>query len=257
MGLSIRPIFSVREDQMDMLEQTFHEGEPICDICGTPQCPQLFHPRVFSRNSGKRIVVCSRHCLDQIKEPIIVNWDCTKTLEEALEDEEWQGAKENKIKKMKQVLIDAGFTQKEIDEIQFDLKLEESPSFKKMLEKTKLEKALLKEVNVKLSNINIVELVYITKEMIEALVDTGIKLYFEQANCYQSCFYICRYLLKSVEPTYLITHETLVDFYEGKRKLSNDSSKLRWEEPCHCPSCNGWRSKESEAEVEKAGIVQG
>jgi hypothetical protein len=80
--------------------------------------------------------------------------------------------------------------------------------------------------NVKLTNQDIVEVAYLTKDLIEAAM--GHKLYFEEANCYSGCFYVCRKLLKVVDGNYLKNHDRLTDFYKDGRELSNDGDKLAW-----------------------------
>lgn len=88
-----------------------------------------------------------------------------------------------------------------------------------------------KEHRVALSNQTIVEMAYLTKEMIEPLIKSREKLFFEQANCYLACFYKCRKLLKLVDQEYLLNeiHKNMVDFYKDGRELSNDWDRLSWE----------------------------
>jgi hypothetical protein len=82
------------------------------------------------------------------------------------------------------------------------------------------------EREVKLSNQQIVEFAYLTKELIE--IALGEKLFFEQANCYFSCYYTIRDLLKQVDDEYLAAHRRLSHFYRGTRELLNDEDRLRW-----------------------------
>ena len=58
-----------------------------------------------------------------------------------------------------------------------------------------------KEKQLTLANQEIIELAYTTKEIIE--YSYGGKLFFEQANCYSSCFYTIRNLLEQVDQKYL------------------------------------------------------
>jgi hypothetical protein len=85
-----------------------------------------------------------------------------------------------------------------------------------------------KECTVKLTNQSIIELAYLTMEALEALIESGQKLFFEQANCYLSCFYTCQRLLKGVDPEYLDYHLDVKDFFREGRELSNDGNRLSW-----------------------------
>jgi hypothetical protein len=85
-----------------------------------------------------------------------------------------------------------------------------------------------KERTVKLTNQSIIELAYLTMEALEALIESGQQLFFEQANCYLSCFYACQRLLKEVDPEYLDYHPDLKDFFREGRELSNTGDRLSW-----------------------------
>ena len=91
-----------------------------------------------------------------------------------------------------------------------------------------LIKTQLREQKVNLSNMSIIDLAYLTKEMIDMCL--GHKLSVEQANCYLKCFYICRELLKQVDPEYLRWHSEVAAFYRDGRELSGDSDRLRWQD---------------------------
>ncbi len=84
---------------------------------------------------------------------------------------------------------------------------------------------------VELSNQDIVEFAYQTKDIIEHVL--GKKLFFEEANCYTACFYKIRRLLKSVDTEYLDLgqHKNLAEFYREGRELSNNWDRLRWVNP--------------------------
>ena len=75
------------------------------------------------------------------------------------------------------------------------------------------------------------EMAYLTKEMIEPLIESRTKLFFEQANCYLARFYGCRKLLRVVDDDYLkgSKHQKLVEFYKDGRELSNNWDRLSWE----------------------------
>jgi hypothetical protein len=81
---------------------------------------------------------------------------------------------------------------------------------------------------VELNNQAIIQLAYLTMETLEPLIDSGNKLFFEQASCYHSCFYICRSLLKKVDPEYLKGHSMVATFFKEGRELSNDWDCLSW-----------------------------
>lgn len=86
-----------------------------------------------------------------------------------------------------------------------------------------------------MTNQSIIEFAYCVKELIEPLIETHVKLAFEQANCYLACFYDCRRLLQTVDSEYLAEHTSLSEFYKDGRELSNDWDKLWWEEKiCNC-----------------------
>jgi hypothetical protein len=78
-----------------------------------------------------------------------------------------------------------------------------------------------------LSNQRIVEMAYLAKDVIDSLI--GKKLTMEAANCYTSCFYTCRRLLKAIDRKYLGKHKDLVEFYKEGRGLANDWDVLAWD----------------------------
>jgi hypothetical protein len=92
---------------------------------------------------------------------------------------------------------------------------------------------------VELTNQDILELAYATKELIEYVF--GAKLFWEQTNCYFANFYTIRRLLKSVDADYLNEHPKIAEFYREGRELSNDWDRLHWESEnltvrnCECP----------------------
>ena len=86
----------------------------------------------------------------------------------------------------------------------------------------------LKEQKIGLTNQNIIELAYLTKDMIEHCC--GKKLSFEGANCYLNCFYTSQRLLRGVDSEYLKKHQSLGDFYREDRRLSNDWDRLYFAE---------------------------
>lgn len=84
------------------------------------------------------------------------------------------------------------------------------------------------EHKVKFDNQQIVELAYICKETIEICTGSHCKLFFEQANCFRSCFRKMRKMLKLVNPQYLKFHSDLEKFYREGRELSTDTDRLNW-----------------------------
>jgi hypothetical protein len=82
------------------------------------------------------------------------------------------------------------------------------------------------EHRVILTNQNIVELAYLTKEMIEPLIKSRKKVVLDQADCYVACFNLCRRLLKNVDCGG--SHQNLKEFYRAERELSNDWDRLSW-----------------------------
>ena len=84
-----------------------------------------------------------------------------------------------------------------------------------------------REHEVRLSNQAIVEMAYLTKDLVEATM--GHKLSWSEANCYLACFYECRKLLKAVDEEYLKKHDRLREFYKDGKELSNDWDRLAWE----------------------------
>ena len=83
----------------------------------------------------------------------------------------------------------------------------------------------MKEKTVTLTNQNIIELGYLTKDMIECVY--GHKLSFEEANCYHSCFYTMRKLLKQADAEYRSGHG-LDEFFFEDRELDNSFDIIRW-----------------------------
>ena len=65
---------------------------------------------------------------------------------------------------------------------------------------------------ITLTNQQIVEIAYLTKEAIEQ----GYTCVFEVANCHQACFYLCQKLIKKVSKPYLSRHRELVEFYKQR-----------------------------------------
>ena len=78
-----------------------------------------------------------------------------------------------------------------------------------------IDKIRLKTKRVKLSNQKIIELAYLIKETLEDM--QGQPMFFEQANCYSSCFHTIRELLKQVDAEYLSRHYPIRDFYQRER----------------------------------------
>lgn len=81
------------------------------------------------------------------------------------------------------------------------------------------------EHDVILSNQAIIEMAYLTKDMIDLTL--GRKLCLEEANCYVGCFVTCRKLLKLVDASY----STLKEFYRDGRDLVNEGNRLTWADP--------------------------
>jgi transcription termination factor NusB len=81
-----------------------------------------------------------------------------------------------------------------------------------------------------LANFQVVSMAYLVKDTIEHLIKTHEKLSFDEANCYHSCFYLCRELLRGVDEKYLHYHEELREFYREDRELSNNWDRLSWVE---------------------------
>ena len=82
---------------------------------------------------------------------------------------------------------------------------------------------------VELSNQQILEFAYLTKELIELCMKDNAKLFFEQANCYLACYYTVRELLKLADSIYVESHNDIFEFYRKDRVLSNDNDRLHWE----------------------------
>ena len=105
--------------------------------------------------------------------------------------------------------------------------------------KDEMKKELrFREKSITMSNQQIIEFAYLTQEIIKSC--WGEKLYFEQANCYLTCFYKVRELLKQVNAKYLAKHERVVDFFRDVRVLSNEWDRLHWvncKQPNDCADC--------------------
>ena len=86
------------------------------------------------------------------------------------------------------------------------------------------------EHDLKLSNQGIIKFAYLTKDIIEIHLENKTKLCFEEANCYVSCYYVIRKILKCVDPRYLKAHRRLAEFYSEDRELSNDWDILHWDD---------------------------
>lgn len=81
---------------------------------------------------------------------------------------------------------------------------------------------------VTLANQNIVEMAYLTKDMIDSIL--GKKLTMDEAHCYVGCFNACRKLLKVIDKTYLKPrHKELAEFYKDGRGINWERDILTWE----------------------------
>jgi len=86
-----------------------------------------------------------------------------------------------------------------------------------------------REHDVKLANQSIIELAYLTKDMIESVY--GQKITWDRANCYIACFYHCQSLLEIVDEEYLTgRRKRLKDFYRNDRELFKFDNTLFFEE---------------------------
>lgn len=94
-----------------------------------------------------------------------------------------------------------------------------------------MEKLRLEEHDVTLKNQAIIEMAYVTRDLILPLIKERRKLSFEAANNYQSSFNHCRKLLQIVPTEYLTKHTALIEFYTEKRELSNQWDRLSWVSP--------------------------
>ena len=89
------------------------------------------------------------------------------------------------------------------------------------------DKLRLREKPVELYNQDIIELGYMAKTVVEELAKSRAKLFFEDANCYLSVFYLLKkHLLPLVDSEYLELHHKVRDFF--KQDLSNDFDVLRF-----------------------------
>ena len=95
-------------------------------------------------------------------------------------------------------------------------------------DQTEQDELNYQEHNFRLTNQEIIELAYITMDMIELCVRSHCKLFFEEANCYPSCFNLCRQLLRHVDSSYLRQHDRLMNFYREGKELSNEWDRLSW-----------------------------
>lgn len=83
-----------------------------------------------------------------------------------------------------------------------------------------------KQHDVKLNNETIIILGYLCKEMLEMVTECKAWLFFEQANCYSSCFSILRRLLKVVDKDYLSIHSRLAEFFNEGQELERNGDRL-------------------------------
>ena len=98
------------------------------------------------------------------------------------------------------------------------------------MDEQKRDELRLRGNMVKLCNQDMIELAYFTMEMLEPLIASRIPLgSFDRENCYRHCFYICKDLLREVDPEYLELHSSLKDFFREPRHLSNKYPWLSWE----------------------------
>ncbi len=68
---------------------------------------------------------------------------------------------------------------------------------------------------VSLTNQNIIELSYLTKNMLGMNRGPG-HFSFEEWNCYNACLHLCWRLLKVVDKKYQTHHKKLIRFYEDE-----------------------------------------
>jgi len=75
------------------------------------------------------------------------------------------------------------------------------------------EELRLREKKVVLTNQNIIEILYQTREFLKAV--EGQWLFFEDANCFLHNFYLCRHLLKDIDKEYknMQRHSKVVQFF--------------------------------------------
>ncbi len=86
----------------------------------------------------------------------------------------------------------------------------------------------LRKHNIELTNQEIVELAHITRDTVDYFVTSHEKLACEEASNYRTCYYLCRRLLKIVDPSYLDWHSKLKEFYREGWELSADWDRLAW-----------------------------
>jgi hypothetical protein len=91
----------------------------------------------------------------------------------------------------------------------------------------RIQELRFRKHRVTLSNQDIVEMAYLTKETIEPLIRDNEKLSMDQAHCYVGCFNLCQKLLKMADDEYLKRHR-LREFYEEGRSLSWEGDRLSW-----------------------------
>ena len=95
-----------------------------------------------------------------------------------------------------------------------------------MIEKN-FEELKFKRITVELVNHDIIELARLTKFSMECAWNK--KLFFEDANVYDACFYIIRDLLKQGDKSYVDEYAPLVEYFNNN-ELSVDWDRLSWEE---------------------------
>ena len=90
-----------------------------------------------------------------------------------------------------------------------------------------VKKLRVNKKDVKLTNQDIIQFAYITKEIIKYA--WGLKLSNAQANCYVECFYKIQELLAIVDVKDLNKHTEVCKFFREGRRLTNKNDRLRWE----------------------------
>lgn len=92
---------------------------------------------------------------------------------------------------------------------------------------------LNEERDVRLSNIEILQLAYTVGDLVEYLIEKRAKLAFEEANSMLGAYYTMRRLLQRMDNHVSNEHENLLIFFgqRGDRELSNDWDRLSWEAP--------------------------
>lgn len=85
------------------------------------------------------------------------------------------------------------------------------------------------EHEVTLNNQQIIEMAYAHRDLIAPLIESRTKLFFEQANCFFSIYYLIRRLLPLLPENYQREHSGVVEFYETH--LGNEWDRLAREDP--------------------------